>query len=257
MDLVMIEATLSITEIQGMGRTLTSTLGLTGSAVGVRLLTAGVEAPAEAEPLLRHRYCQAVMKARHGQHVLLDGKGIACPAAAAAFGFKPLPEGLRNGKGLVGFGIVPDAATGQRMFANMPRLAAASVTQLHLFPLDEALNTPDIVVIEDQVEKLMWISLAYLNLTGGERVHSSTAVLQAACVDSTIIPYLEGRLNQGYGCYGCREATDLQPGESVLGFPGAMLPSIMMHLEYLAQKAMPKSRAKKAWSHLDNEMELA
>ena len=50
-----------------------------------------------------YRYCQAVMEARYGKHVLLDKGGISCPAAAAAFGFKPLPEGLKNGKGLEGF----------------------------------------------------------------------------------------------------------------------------------------------------------
>jgi uncharacterized protein (DUF169 family) len=75
--------------------------------------------------------------------------------------------------------------------------------------------------------------------------------LQAACVDSTIIPFMEKRLNQGYGCYGCREATDLAPGETVLGFPAEMLPQIMNHLDLLAQKAMPKSRAKKAWAALE------
>jgi uncharacterized protein (DUF169 family) len=112
------ETMTSITEIQEMGHKLTTILGLSGSAVGVRLLAVGAETPAAAEPLHRHRYCQAVMKARHGQHVLLDSKGIACPAAAAAFGFKPLPEGLRNGNGLVGFGFVSDPATGQGM--NLP-----------------------------------------------------------------------------------------------------------------------------------------
>jgi uncharacterized protein (DUF169 family) len=109
---------------------------------------------------------------------------------------------------------------------------------------------PDVVVVEDEVEKLMWISLAYLHVTGGERVQSSTAVLQATCVDATLIPYLEGRLNQGFGCYGCRDATDLGSTETVLGFPAAMLPAIVEHLAYLAEKAIPTSRSKKAWAAL-------
>lgn len=48
-----------------------------------------------------HRYCQALMRARQGESVLLDDSGIACPAAAGAFGFRPLPTGLQTGKGLV------------------------------------------------------------------------------------------------------------------------------------------------------------
>jgi uncharacterized protein (DUF169 family) len=227
-----------------------SILGLDGSPVGVRLLVAGQEDPAGATVLNQHRYCQALMRARRGQNVLLDAKGIACPAAAAAFGFHPLPEGLQSGKGLVGFGIVADPAVGKRMFEGMARLAPGQIRSLHLYPLDQAEQVPDIIVVEDQVEKLMWISLSYLNVTGGERVQSSTAILQATCVDSTIIPYLEHRLNLGYGCYGCRDATDLAASETALGFPGALLPEIVGHLEYLNTKALPTARSKRAWTAL-------
>lgn len=90
------------------------------------------------------------MKARHGQHVLLDKDGIACPAAAAAFGFHPLPDGLKSGKGLVGFGIVADEAVGKRMFETMPKLKPDQVRRLHLFPLDQTEYLPDVVVVEDE-----------------------------------------------------------------------------------------------------------
>jgi uncharacterized protein (DUF169 family) len=211
--------------------------------------------PGNATRLNQHRYCQALMRARRGQHVLLDGKGLACPAAAAAFGFRPLPRELQSGKGLVGFGITPDIEVGKMMFARMPRLESGLVHQLHLFPLDEAEYQPDIVVVEDEVEKLMWISLAYLNVTGGERVQASTAILQAACVDSTIVPYQEHRLNFSYGCYGCRDATDIGPNETVLGFPGDLLPAISEHLDFLAQKAIPTSRSKRAWAAIEKRTE--
>ena len=222
-------------------------LGLDGAPVGVRLLSGDRNSVGEAMPLNQYRYCQALMRARRGYSVTLDGEGIACPAAAAAFGFRPLPEGLKNGKGLVGFGIVADEAAGRRMFEAMPTLAPGQVSRLHLFPLDQAEYVPDVVVVEDEVEKLMWINLAYLNVIGGERLSSSTAVLQATCVDSTIVPYVEQRLNFGYGCYGCRDATDLKQAETALGFPGVMLPDIVRYLEYLAQKAIPTSRSKKAF----------
>lgn len=228
-------------------------LGLSGAVVGVRLLSSNEESPVAAEPLHRHRYCQAIMRARRGQNVLLDRDGIACPAAAAAFGFCPLPGGLKSGKGLVGFGIVADEAVGKKIFETMPKLEPKQISQLHLFPLNQAEHWPDVVVIEDEVEKLMWVSLADLNATGGERVQSSTAVLQATCVDSTVIPYLENRLNLGYGCYGCRDATDLGGNETVLGLPGAMLTAIADQLEFLARKAIPISRSKKAWAALQNQ----
>jgi uncharacterized protein (DUF169 family) len=190
------------------------------------------------------------MLAGHGESVLLNEAGIACPAAAAAFGFRALPEGLTSGKGLVGFGIVADPEVGKRMFANMPRLAAGRIFALHLFPLEVATSEPDVICLEDEVERLMWIALAALHAGGGRRLQASTAVLQATCVDATVIPYLENRLNLCYGCYGCRDATDIGPGEAVLGFPAAMLPGIMEHLAFLGRKAIPTSREKKVFATL-------
>ena len=61
-----------------------------------------------------------------------------------------------------------------------------------------------------------------------------------------VIPHREQRLNFSLGCYGCREATDLTPGETVLGFPGALLAPLLDALEALRAKAIPKSRAKLA-----------
>jgi uncharacterized protein (DUF169 family) len=197
-------------------------------------------------PVRGHRYCQALMKARHGDPVLLEPDGLSCPAAAAAFGFRPLPAQLANGKGLVGFGIVAESAAGARMFAGMPRLAAGSVAAVALCPLRMAPRAPDVVVVEGPPEVLMWLLLADLNVYGGERRTGDTAVLQATCVDVTVIPHLEQRLNFSLGCYGCREATDLTPGETVLGFPGALLEPLLDSLEMLRVKAIPRSRAKLA-----------
>lgn len=217
-------------------------------AVAVFLLADGQEHGAFAafEPARGLRYCQALMKARHGGSVRLEAEGLSCPAAAAAFGFRPLPPQLANGKGLVGFGIVGDAGAGQRMFAGMPRLAEGSIAKIALCPLRLAPRIPDVVVVEGSTEVLMWIVLADLNIRGGERRVGNTAVLQATCVDATVIPHLEQRLNFSLGCYGCREATDLMPGETVLGFPGTLLEPMIGALKMLRAKAIPRSRAKLA-----------
>jgi uncharacterized protein (DUF169 family) len=193
-----------------------------------------------------HRYCQALMKARHGDSVLLKPDNLSCPAAAAAFGFRPLPPQLANGKGLVGFGIVAEAPIGQRMFDNMPRLKEGSVSSIALCPLRLAPRLPDVVVVEGPAEVLMWLLLADLNVHGGERRTGDTAVLQATCVDATIIPYLRQGLNFNLGCYGCREATDIKSGETVVGFPGALLGPLLDILPLLQEKAVPRSRAKRA-----------
>jgi len=244
----------NLQELRDKAGSMKEILGLSKSPVGVKLLS-GTPAPAGAEALAHHRYCQALMKARQGHKVLLNADGLVCPAAAAAFGFRPLPEPLKTGKGLVGFGIVSDPQVGQNMFAAMPKLAAGQIDGLYLFPLDQADVEPDVIVVEDEVEKLMWIALAYLHVSHGQRVVSSTAILQATCVDATVIPFLEQKLNLSYGCYGCRDATDIHTSETVLGFPANLLTGIVAHLEYLGQKAIANSRSKKAFRMLEDHQE--
>jgi uncharacterized protein (DUF169 family) len=242
---------LTAERVRELGAKLRDLLELRGEPVGVRLLRAGAERPVEAKALEQHRYCQAVMRARHGEDVLLDASGISCPAAAAVFGFHPLPAGLASGQGLVGFGIVADPEVGRRIFEQMPKLELGTLEALHVFPLSAARHVPDVIVVEDAVETLMWIVLAYMHATGGQRVESSTAVLQAVCADSTLIPFLEHRLNFGYGCYGCRDATDIERNETVLGMPGDMLPAVVEHLAVLREKAMPASRSKRTLAGLE------
>jgi uncharacterized protein (DUF169 family) len=194
------------------------------------------------------RFCQALMQARHGKRTVICKENLACPAAASAFGFKPLPEPLKTGKGLVGFGITEKEEVGRKMFEGMTVFEERNIDRIEVFPLEEARKEPDVVVVEDEVEKLMWIVLSSMHSHGGERVRGSTAVLQATCVDATIIPYLEQRLNFNFGCYGCRDATDIGPGEGIVGFPIVELPAIVTHLEYLAKKALPHSRGKHAYT---------
>jgi uncharacterized protein (DUF169 family) len=245
------QQTQDLSIVRETGKNMISQLGLSASPVGVKLVfTDDTWDDPAAERLTHHRYYQAVMQARHGRTVWLDASGIACPAAAAAFGFKPLPEALQSGKGLVGFGIVSRPEVGEKMFHGMPRLDPGSVRGLCLMPLESSRVAPDVIVMEDEVEKLMWVVLSYMHATGGNRVSGNTAVLQAACVDSTLIPYLERRLNYGFSCYGCRDATDIEPGEALVGFSANWLPAIGEHLAYLSEKAIPGSRSKKAFRSL-------
>jgi uncharacterized protein (DUF169 family) len=244
---------LEVEEVRAVGKRIRTMAGLATFPVGVSLL-AGGGTPGIAR-LEGTRYCQALMWARHGESVLLDALGLACPAAARAFGFRPLPEKLASGEGLVSFGIVGDPAVGRAMFHRMPVIEAGTVRTLQLSPLERAERIPDVVVVEDEVERLMWIALAGLNAEEGRRIESSTAILQAACVDSTVVPFLEDRMNLSYGCYGCRDATDMAPGEAVLGFPLRMLLSIERELSRLGQKAMPASRAKRAYESLKAQAE--
>jgi hypothetical protein len=74
--------------------------------------------------------------------------------------------------------IIKQLAAGGANWPSIGGIAAAVAPQ--------AEYAPDVIV----VEKLMWLSLAYLNATVGERVSGSTAILQATCKD---IPTSRGK----------------------------------------------------------------
>jgi uncharacterized protein (DUF169 family) len=232
-------------------------LGIETEPVAVFLLPSGADNQAfdGFVEVTGHRYCQLLMRARHGESLRLTPEGIACPAAASAFGFKPLPEGLATGKGLVGFGIVSEPATGKTMFEGMTRFPPGSLAGIAVCPLAAAPATPDVVVVEGPPEPLMWLALADLNREGGQRRRGDTAVLQATCVDATVIPHVEQRLNFSLGCYGCREATDMGANEAILGLPGASLFGVVAELEQLNARAVGRSRARAAFNHLKEKQE--
>jgi len=113
-------------DIREHAREMKDILGFGAEPAGVKFIH-GTVVLEGAEQLSHHRYCQALMMARRGRRVFLNAEGLACPAAATAFGFRPLPDSLKTGKGLVGFGIVSDPQVGQNMFAAMPKLAAGQI----------------------------------------------------------------------------------------------------------------------------------
>ena len=231
---------------------LKNTVGLTSMPVGVTFLNSmGSDELSGTD----YRLCQALMDARRGKRVVLHKENISCPAAAAALGLKPLPKQLQDGTMLCGYGIFKTKQAAIRVMETMPRLKPEQYVAIEVKPLEECQQIPDVVVFEDEVEKLMWIALAYLNEEGG-RLNFSTSILQAACVDSVVLPFLSGRINMSFGCYGCRDATDAASSEALLGFPGENLAMVAGNLSFLKSQAVDRSRAKNAYKAFAGRSEI-
>jgi len=223
-------------------------LGLTYEPIAVKFLTeksqlAGFEIPSE------RRYCQVLMGAREGNKLLLTTDNISCPAAAWALGFKEPPPKLSSGEMPAAMGIFASPTAVRNTFATMPRLEMGKYQMVACCPLGEAPFKPDIVVLESAVEHLMWVALANVFETGG-RLEFSTGILQATCVDGTIIPFLTQNVHASLGCYGCREATNMAENECVLGFPIKDLGNIVNSLQKLNERAIPRVRGKAVYKAL-------
>jgi uncharacterized protein (DUF169 family) len=155
----------------------------------------------------------------------------------------PLPEKISSGKMLKTLGLFESEEAAAKTMAQMSRMKLGEVKAIAAAPLENATFIPDVVIIEDKPEKIMWINLAAIHETGG-RLSFNSAVFQACCVDVTVIPYLTKNVNVSLGCYGCRDATDIADDECLVGIPMEKLGEIITSLKALAQKAMHDARNK-------------
>ncbi|HOS94056.1 MAG TPA: DUF169 domain-containing protein [Armatimonadota bacterium] len=240
---------MTMTDLREARDELVRILELTSEPVGVRFIPQGQALPEDCQTPASRRYCQALMEARRGARVLLTPDNVSCPAAAAAFGFRPLPPMLASGEMLHSFGIFGSAEAGKATIDSMRRLRPGEYSAVALGPLAALHGEPSVVVVEGTVEQVMWIALAARHQTGG-RTEFSTAILQATCEDATLLPFLTERLNATLGCYGCRDATDMGVDETAVGFPYSMLPAVVDGLRALGNKALPSARSKTAYRAL-------
>ena len=237
-----------MTNWQQQAATMKGILGLTYEPIAVKFFEQqadldGFDLPSE------RRYCQVLMGAREGRKLLLTTNNISCPAAAWALGFKEPPPTLSSGEMPASMGIFGSAAAAKHTLSTMPRLEMGKCKMVACCPLADAPFVPDVVVLESGPEHLMWVALALIFETGG-RLEFSTAILQATCVDVTIMPFLNQKLNATLGCYGCREATNLAESECVLGFPIRDLETIVSSLKKLNERAIPRVRGKAVYKAL-------
>lgn len=199
----------------------------------------------------KYRYCQAVMRAGEGEKVLLSTQNFACAAAAAAFGISLLHPKLASGEAHYNVGTFGAREAAHRIMREMPRLNQGEYALVIVSPLLTCEFQPDVILVEAVPENLMWLALASIYTTG-ERLQFSTSVVQATCVDSTIVPFTSGQPNATLGCTGCREATDLQPTENMIGIPFQVWPEIIENLANM-EAMIVKNRHKGSFERLKNK----
>jgi Uncharacterized protein conserved in archaea len=234
--------------MKGLADRLKEILGLNREPVGVKFLDekGRSDLKNKYDSETKTRYCQALMRAGKGENIIITKDNVSCPASAAAFGIKPLPEMLQTGQMLLNMGLFESLEAGKKAMDGMTRLEQGKYQAVLLSPLDSIEIEPDVVVIESKPEHLMWTALAYIFKTG-DRLSFSSAIFQATCVDSTVIPFAKDTINSSLGCYGCRDATDIEDSECLIGLPYKKLEEVIDNLEKLSEKAMKKTRVKEAF----------
>ena len=69
-------------------------------------------------------------------------------------------------------------------------------------------------------------------------------------MDVTSYVYTTGKSNASFGCYGCREASDLKPDEAMMGFPYRRFKRLIEALKEMKAKGPIERVRKKAIYHL-------
>lgn len=185
------------TSYQHAATLLKGILGLACEPVAVKFLDQA-KVPEGFQLSDPRRYCQLLMDASYGQRLVMNADNIACPAAAWALGLKEPPTQLSTGQMPAAMGIFGSADAAKNTLETMSRLEMGKYNMVAACPLSDAPFDPDVIVIESKVEHLMWVALGRAFGTGG-RFEFSTAILQATCVDATVIPFLEQRLTPRWG----------------------------------------------------------
>jgi uncharacterized protein (DUF169 family) len=220
-------------------------LGLKKEPVAIKLIKKGESLPEGykvSETPLRH--CQSVMKARDGEMICLPAEKNACPVGSSALGEGPLPEKVRAGEFHHNMGMYDTPEAAAKTMAVRPQLPPGTVIATAVAPLSKTKVDPDVIVVTGQPEQMFWLVPAATTFTEGGRVTVEMAAVQAACADSTVVPYITGNINISLGCLGCRKTSSIGPDEMIVGIPAKKLEALVAALEKMGAKAIPNARAK-------------
>jgi uncharacterized protein (DUF169 family) len=230
-----------------IGKRLKDLLGLKGEPVGLKLLKNNTSVIGY-DGGNKYTFCQFIMKAQEGNKLLATADNVACANGSSALGFIPVPERLINGEFLAHLGSFKKEGARKTMEL-MPRFNYKQFSGIALAPLPEVDFNPDIIVLETVPEHLMWLALATIHQNGG-RLEFTSSISNGTCVDTTVVPFLTQKLNVSLGCYGCRNATSIPDENLLAGLPGCQIQDILDSLQIISEKAMPRTREKRAYARL-------
>lgn len=222
--------------------------------VAIRFLKKDEEALPEYRSDLNLTFCQFVMLAQRGEKLLALADNLACANGAAALGLMAMPEKIKNGEMLSRLNLFATPEIAAQASTLTPRIPLGAYPRIMLAALDEADFEPQVVILQGKPAALMWVLIAD-NHQKGNRYTFTTAVSQGVCVDTAIIPFLEGRSNLSLSCYGGRGATDQGEDEVLLGVPFKDLESIVEVLPGLKNNIMKRGMEKGAYKRLQAKLE--
>lgn len=213
-------------------RRLTDVLGLQITPAGVRMLRPGEVAPPEfGAPGRKMRFCQAIMEAGWGKMNNIQPTDVSCGPGPGYFG-APMGEKVVKGESHVALGLFAKPEATRRNIGANARVAAGSVINILVGPVEKFTIQPDTIVVTANAEQTMWIlqSRAYAE---GKHSNFDIQTEGSFCSGVAIASTVRNEVQVGFGCYGSRNSTNMGVNDIEVGIPISILPEVVETLEKL------------------------
>ena len=225
-------------------KTLRDVLQLRWHPVGVRLIRKGEPFPEGVQiPKERMRYCQSMMAARRGVSLVMPANRHSCPDGTSILGLTEVPPKLASGEIYILFHKLDTQEAASRMVNERPMLEPYSMEATCVFPLDDPKATVDVVSVMGNPEQMMWLSMATSYYTG-HRHDFHASGYNSHCVEVTLLPMRDKKINISFGCYGGRASSDVSDDMMMMGIPVELMPDVVRGVRELSKRVIPQERDK-------------
>jgi uncharacterized protein (DUF169 family) len=198
--------------------------------VGVKLLFTeeeyeGIE---WKEPRVPLAYCVVVEKATRGMNFKAKLEHISCDGGTTALNLEPSTDRIESGEEYFSYNLYKTPAAARRVREGVPGLyrTGAKTIGLAIAPLEKFDIIPDVIIFIINPYQAMRIQQGYLYEAGG-RIELSGASMQAICAESTVQPYMTGKLNTTALCPSTRFLAKWKDEEMAIGLPYEKFKSVV------------------------------
>lgn len=217
-------------QIRDLVENLDCALGFSRRPVGIKLFFSETEYDnlSWEEPRGKQAYCCIVEKATRGRRFKATLKHINCDGGTTALNLEDSTQRIESGEEYFSYNLYKTNGAARRVRDRVPGLyrTGAKTYGIAVAPLEDFEITPDIVIFMVNPYQAMRIQQGYVYHEGG-RIEVSGASMQALCVEATVQPYMEGKLNMTPLCPSTRFLAKWKDDEMAIGIPFEKLENLV------------------------------
>ncbi|MDO5689143.1 MAG: DUF169 domain-containing protein [Tissierellia bacterium] len=209
-------------------------LGLTRQPVGIKIFFSQQEYEACSFPKSDYRmsYCVYVEKATRGRALKHRLENHYCDGGTTAFHLEYPSDHIESGAEYFSYGLYRTQAAAKRVRDGVEGLYRnrVEVVGIATGPLSAFDIVPDIVLILGVSGQIMLMVQGYV-FNSGDRMEFSTAAMQGICSETSVQPFIKGKINVSMLCPSTRTLAKWKEEEMAMGIPFELLDQVVEGIE--------------------------